>query len=340
MEPIGKVFSHVRHECILGYKAPMPCRSDGRTQFMPDASLHGGKGKAEGRGQGLTAGQRRKRYRRERDAKSHAALRMKEYLMGKGGKLIGMVKDAIRLKIPFGYLPVDSRFTNTGLVDFVCGSRKRFRLPDMAEMGKTKYATQWGDMTARAIPGRLSSLERTGYSRRHRIRYAMTDAKPDTRKIRLFFCRRSKSEGWRILPTTGTSIEFMRAYEIYAMRRSIEVFFSDSKRLPGLSDRSARDFTSQPAHVSLVMIRYNLPASLKRSLDYETIGGLFNDVYAGVYDLTVVEKIRAIIIEVWLSLRSLPAQMRKACCTNSRERQTVGGIAGLRSDGLKSKSET
>lgn len=46
------------------------------------------------------------------------------------------------------------------------------------------------------------------------------------------------------------------------------------------------------------MIRYNLLASLKRSLDYETIGGLFKDVYAGVYELTVVEKIWLIIVEV------------------------------------------
>ena len=46
------------------------------------------------------------------------------------------------------------------------------------------------------------------------------------------------------------------------------------------------------------MIRYNLLASLKRSLDYETIGGLFRDVYAGVYELTVVEKIWLIIVEV------------------------------------------
>ena len=37
---------------------------------------------------------------------------------------------------------------------------------------------------------------------------------------------------------------------------------------------------------------------LKRSLDYETIGGLFKDAYAGVYELTVVEKIWLIIVEV------------------------------------------
>ena len=42
------------------------------------------------------------------------------------------------------------------------------------------------------------------------------------------------------------------------------------------------------------MIRYNLLALLTRSLDYETIGGLFKDAY----ELTVVEKIWLIIVEV------------------------------------------
>ena len=48
----------------------------------------------------------------------------------------------------------------------------------------------------------------------------------------------------------------------------------------------------------MVMIRYNILASIKRTLDYDTIGGLFGDMYLGVHELTVVEKIWAIIIEV------------------------------------------
>ena len=98
--------------------------------------------------------------------------------------------------------------------------------------------------------------------------------------------------------TTNVKLDFLRAYEIYAMRWAIEVFFADSKRLLNLAGCSARDFSSQIAHVSLVMIRYNLLASVKRSLDYETIGGLFNDIFAGVHELTVMEKIWAIILEV------------------------------------------
>ena len=101
-----------------------------------------------------------------------------------------------------------------------------------------------------------------------------------------------------MLLTTDTSLNFMRAYEIYSMRWSIEVFFSDSKRMLGLADCSSRDFSAHLAHVSLVMIRYNMLASIKRTLDYDTIGGLFGDMYRGVHELTVVEKIWGIIVEV------------------------------------------
>lgn len=82
------------------------------------------------------------------------------------------------------------------------------------------------------------------------------------------------------------------------MRWAIEVFFSDGKRILGLADCSARDFSALVSHVSLVLIRYNLLASMKRTLDYETIGGLFGDVYMGVHELTVVEKIWEIVVEV------------------------------------------
>ena len=76
------------------------------------------------------------------------------------------------------------------------------------------------------------------------------------------------------------------------------IFSEDAKRLLDLAGCSARDFSSQIAHVSMVVIRYNILALIKRSDDYETIGGLFADIYEGVHEITVVEKIWSIIIDV------------------------------------------
>ena len=299
MESIGKIFSHVHQKCILGYKALMLCWSDARTQFVFDFSLHGEKGKVEGKEQGLTSGQRGQRYKRERDKDSHVAKRKEEYFMSKGAKLLEMVKTAIRYKMPFEYLLVDSWFTCTELVDFVCRRHKKFHLLGMAKMGNTKYGTaQWGEMSAKAIINKLKATKKVRYSRRYRCHHAEIEVMLGKHSVKLFFCKRGKKETWKVLLTTDLSIGFIRAYEIYSMRWSIEVFFSDSKRILGLARCSSRDFSAQIAHVSLVIIRYNLLASIKRTYDYDTIGGLFGDMYLGVHELTVVEKIWAIIQEV------------------------------------------
>ena len=277
----------------------MLCWSDGRTQFVFDFSLHGEKGKVEGKEQGLTSGQRGQRYKRERDKDSHVAKRKEEYFMSKGAKLLEMVKTAIRYKMPFEYLLVDSWFTCTELVDFVCRRHKKFHLLGMAKMGNTKYGTaQWGEMSAKAIINKLKATKKVRYSRRYRCHHAEIEVMLGKHSVKLFFCKRGKKETWKVLLTTDLSIGFIRAYEIYSMRWSIEVFFSDSKRILGLARCSSRDFSAQIAHVSLVIIRYNLLASIKRTYDYDTIGGLFGDMYLGVHELTVVEKIWAIIQEV------------------------------------------
>ena len=299
MESIGKIFSHVHQKCILGYKALMLCWSDGRTQFMLDSSLHEEMGKIEGKEQGLTSAQRNARYERQRDKDSHISKRKNEYFMGKGIKLLEMVKDAIQNKIPFDYLLIDSWFTCTELVDFVCRCHKKFHFLGMARMGNTMYATEnRGKLSAKAILTKLKSAKEVKRSRRYRCHYAETQVVLGKRAVKLFFCKRGKKEAWKLLLTTDLSLDFMRAYEIYAMRWSIEVFFSDSKRILGLADCSSRDFSAHIAHVSLVMIRYNMLSAIKRTLDYDTIGGLFEDMYLGVHELTVVEKIWAIIIEV------------------------------------------
>ena len=40
--------------CILGYKLLALCWSDGRSQFVVDFSIHGERGKVDGKEQGLT----------------------------------------------------------------------------------------------------------------------------------------------------------------------------------------------------------------------------------------------------------------------------------------------
>ena len=93
--------------------------------------------------------------------------------MSKGVKLLDMVKNAIRNKIPFDYLLVDSWFTCTELVDFVYRRHKKFHLLGMAKMGNTKYmTTNWGELSAKAIITKLKAKKEVKYSRRYHCHYA------------------------------------------------------------------------------------------------------------------------------------------------------------------------
>lgn len=57
---------------------------------------------------GKISAQRNARYERQCDKDSHISKRKNEYFIGKGSKLLEMVKDAIRKKTPFDYLLIDS----------------------------------------------------------------------------------------------------------------------------------------------------------------------------------------------------------------------------------------
>jgi len=141
IEMIGKIFSHVEHKCILGIKSLNICWSDGTSLIPFDFSLHGEKGKVEGKEQGLTAKQRNERKSYERKENSHMKKRADEYFKPKGDMLIEMVKRAISYRLGFDYLLVDSWFTNTALVEFVCASHKKFHLLSMGKIGNTKMLT-------------------------------------------------------------------------------------------------------------------------------------------------------------------------------------------------------
>jgi hypothetical protein len=53
-ELIGKVFSHLEHKTILGYKCLTLLLSDGMSQLFLDFSLHGEEGRKPDKKQGLT----------------------------------------------------------------------------------------------------------------------------------------------------------------------------------------------------------------------------------------------------------------------------------------------
>ena len=75
--------------------------------------------------------------------------------MSKIAKAVEMVKYAIKRGIRFDYLLIDSWFTCADFVRLVTSRHIKCHLIGMIKLGKTKYHTQWGDLTANQIIKKL-----------------------------------------------------------------------------------------------------------------------------------------------------------------------------------------
>ena len=65
-----------------------------------------------------------------------------------------------------------------------------------------------------------------------------------------------------------------RAFEIYAIRWTTEIFFKEAKQYLGLGKCQSVDFDAQTASTSIVMLEYSLLSLAKKELEYQTIGGI------------------------------------------------------------------
>ncbi len=90
---IGKVFSHVEHKMILGFKGLFLGITDGATQMLMDFCLVGEKGKKGT--YNLKQKQLDARFKKERNEDSHTAKRIKEYDESKIKLMIEMIKRLI-----------------------------------------------------------------------------------------------------------------------------------------------------------------------------------------------------------------------------------------------------
>lgn len=59
-----------------------------------------------------------------------------------------------------------------------------------------------------------------------------------------------------------------------------------------------RNFSSQIAMTAITAMQYNLLSTSRRFSDYETVGGLFKDATRSSVELTLVERIWDMILEI------------------------------------------
>ena len=296
-EGLGKVFSHTAMKCILGYKAMFLCYTDGKTQLMVDATIQAENGKDANKPQGLTKKQKAAQYNKERNEDEKVNTRKEEMLQSKITNAIKMIRRAIMEGIRFDYLLVDSWFPCAELLQFIHSRHIKCHLIGMIKMGRTKYETTLGNISAPDIIKRLEKAKATKRNRAIGYVCASIKAKYAGLDIQLFFYKKGNG-AWNALITTDMGIDAKRAFELYARRWCIEVAHKEMKGLLNLGKCQCVNFAGQIAALSLCMIQYNILGTVKRFESYETIGGLFVEITGETIELTVVQRIWGLIIEV------------------------------------------
>ena len=303
-EFIGKVFSHILHKTILGYKCMTLLYTDGLSHLFLDFSLHGEEGRKPDKKQGLTDKQRSERFSANYTGQC-VEERIKEYTMKKTEKAIEMVKYAIKRGIRFDYLLVDSWFTCADFVRLITSRHIKCHLIGMIKLGKTKYHTQWGDLTANQIIEKLQKKGLTKHNRTLKCTYCTIDVKFAETTVRLFFSKRGRKGQWNGLLTTDLSLSFLKAYRTYATRWTTEVAYHDCKQLLGFGRCQSLHFSAQIASTTLTMMQYNILCTVKRFEAYETIGALFREATGNTLELSVTDKIWELILDTILEIAEM-----------------------------------
>lgn len=289
MEGISRVFDHVKGHCVLGYKLLLCAYSDGKSTLPVDFSIHSEKGRDKS--YGLTKKQLKSRFKKKRQTGSPTLVRFKELEEDKISTGIEMIKRATKRGMQADYVLCDSWFTCEKLLREVRSiDNGKMHFVGLAKLGKTKYEVEGHLHNAQDLIVKYER-KRTQYCRKYKCCYISLKGKIGEIPVRIFLIRYRHKQKWNVLITTNMSLSFVKAFEIYQMRWSIEVLNKETKQYLGLGTSQTRDFDKLVADCTLCYMTYIVMAFDKRINEYETTGQLFSALKSSLIELTLWKRI-------------------------------------------------
>jgi len=295
IENVSRIWSHVAHTGVLGFKGLFLGYWDSKTFLGLDFSLHKEKGKNQKYPNGLSKKVNRKQYKKQRNDQCPGHQRETELHLDKISNAIAMIQRAVVNKIRFEYVLMDSWFVCEKMILNVVETGAH--LIGMCKLGTSKYTCNGQQRSAKQILDSLKINKKIRWIKQ--LHLYVTEAHVVYKGIpmKLFFCRNSRRGNWHLLVTTHTSLGIKKVYQTYAIRWSIEVFFKEAKQYFQLAKCQSRDFDAQIADTSICMIQYNIFSLAKRFSNYETLGALFDDTKQFVLELTVCKRLWGFFLE-------------------------------------------
>lgn len=335
IEKIGRVHSHLSHKAVLGFKCLCMAITDGISQLLLDFDIVGEKGKKGN--YGMSAKELERRRSTDHDSE---ALREREraYDMSKIDLAKEMIRRAIRRGVKFSYVLADSWFTCKDIVRFIHSRHVKCHWLGMIKVGdgsRTKYHTEHGDLSAPALVKLGKKLSLKKYSRKLKCHYIVYDATFGGVPVRIFLVRRTQHGKWNGLLTTDTGLDFLKAWQVYSRRWTIEVVFKDCKANLAFGKCQSTCFAAQIAAATLCCLQYNLLAVARRFSDYETIGGIFREISKETVQLSVAQQIWGILQDLVTAIARafglLDEEIYDAIINQSKEMAHIAEFYNLKS---------
>lgn len=302
IEGISRVFDHVKHKCVLGFKCLLLAYFDGRSTLPVDFSLHREKG--EGKDFGLSEEERERQFSKKRRQEDADHARFQELDSKKCDNAARMMKRAWKAGLRAAYALCDSWFTNEKFIHEV---RKigdgSVHFLGMGKMSNRRYYVRGFHQNVYEM---ISRYEREAKKmQRYNSRAFFVTGKMGEEIVRIFFIKYGRNENWNIIITTDIGMKVEKCFEIYQIRWSIEVLNKESKEYLGLGRYQGRDFDGQIADCTLCYMTYIALALDKRMSDYETLGALFEHQREDLLALTLWKRILDIVMRIMKALSDL-----------------------------------
>lgn len=295
IEGIGKVFDHVFQRYVLGFKYQLLAVSDKISTIIVDFSIHA---EATRKGNyGLTDKQLKERTVIKRKDGDCMKSRIKELDEQKPKVALQMIRRAWKNGIRASYLLMDKWYFSAELMQNV---RKigdgAIHIITLLKDKRVKFNVNGREKSAKELM--LLHSKELKSCRKYKCRWTSLRAVYGGMPVKLFFVRYGRSTDFEVIVTTDTKLNFIKVFETYQIRWSIEVINKECKQYLDLGRQQSTNMNAHIADATIVFIGYNMLTLSKRFNDYETLGGIFREIQKQTLELTFFERTLPFIVEL------------------------------------------
>ena len=246
---------------------------------------------------GLSESQRKQQFKKDRTQNSFGYKREKEVGSKKTDNLLKMIQRSSKLKIKADYFIADSWFFCEKLIKGTLQSRMGMHYLGMVPQRENMQYAYKGKMVDSKYLMKAPQVK-TQRCRKFRSYYCRVQVEYSGTRMQLYFIKMGNCKTWKLLATTDLSLDFIKLFELYQIRWSIEVFFKESKQYLGFGKCQSRDFDAQICSVALSMVQYIILCYHKRIHCQQKMDGIFEDIGYQTMEASIVDRMIAQFIEL------------------------------------------